>query len=124
TVLGLASGFYAGQRPGPREAPAEAEPEHVQAVAPATLQSLGVRIEALAAEDFRATTGVAATVVDLPAAQRVVAAPWGGVVRAVQTAPGAIVAGGAVLVTIVRDPIPPPELRWTAGVVAPGQEAV
>jgi multidrug efflux pump subunit AcrA (membrane-fusion protein) len=72
--------------------------------------------------DYVHAVEVPATVERLPAAERAVASPVAGTVRAVHVAPGRTVAAGDVLAEVVRDALPQPTLALTEAILKPLNE--
>lgn len=89
---------------------------------PRTLENLGVRIARLETVDHTTTVDVMGEIVARPDSRHEVTAWFGGRVETVHVAPGDHVVPGAPLVTLLRDPIPRPELRFTGELLAPGSE--
>jgi len=83
------------------------------------LLNMGATIRPVETSDFTQNVRVQATVVDAPLNSRPVTTALGGVVTELHARPGARVAPGAPLVTIIRAPIPRPELALT-GALLPG----
>jgi multidrug efflux pump subunit AcrA (membrane-fusion protein) len=77
--------------------------------------------EAVLSEYVR-TVDVPAVVEPLALAERPVASPGAGIVRAVLVAPGQVVTAGSVLVEVVRDALPQPTLTFTESILKPLNE--
>ncbi len=89
---------------------------------PATLENLGIRVEKVQPTTFFRNVSVAAVVVDTPTTEQPVYAPIGGRIESIDVELGTVVAPGKVVVTLVRDPLPRPQLTLTADVLRPAQE--
>lgn len=122
TALGALSGWIA-RRPAPAEPEGGAE-EHERHLSPQTLANLGVTVDEVRPTSFARHVSIAGVVVDTPATEQPVHAPIGGRVETVQADVGTIVKPGETVVTLVRDPLPRPELTLTAEVLEPAQESL
>lgn len=101
------------------EAPAADGPPRLSA---ATLATLGVRVAPVERQRFVRTLAVQATAVALPSAHQPLHAPFGGRVAALHVDRGDAVEPGAVVATLLRDPIPRPTLTLTGSLLEPAQE--
>lgn len=120
TVIGLVCGMLAAGGAGGEAAPAGAG--HPPVLPPATLTNLGVRVAEIQPGEFRRTVAVAAVAVDTPTTEQPVFAPIGGRVERIEVQVGTAVEPGRTVVTLVRDPLPRPQLTLTADVLRPAQE--
>ncbi len=89
-----------------------------------TLKNLGVTTGDLEITEFDRTRDLPAVVEHSPLNHTPVFSLVGGRVAAVAVEPGATVSAGEPLLTIVRDPIPPPTLAITEALLQPAQEAI
>lgn len=124
TLIGLISGGavtggFAGK--GETKEP-DTGGAHGPHLPPATLENLGIRVEKVQPTTFFRSVSVAAVVVDTPTTEQPVYAPIGGRIESIDVEPGTVVAQGKVVVTLVRDPLPRPQLTLTADVLRPAQE--
>lgn len=126
TAVGLAAGWYAGRQTSPtgdpHEHPEHEHPEGEVQLAPETLRALGVTVAPVTPGTHAGSIAVPAMVVAPPQARLPVPAPIGGRVERTDCVLGAAIRGGDALVTIVREPLPVPELRVAGEVVRPAQE--
>jgi len=124
TLVGLISGGAVtggfGRKADPKEE--DAGGAHGPHLPAATLENLGIRIEKVQTTTFFRSVSVAAVVVDTPTTEQPVYAPIGGRIDSIDVEPGSVVAPGKVVVTLVRDPLPRPQLTLTADVLRPAQE--
>ncbi|MGE4159162.1 MAG: hypothetical protein AB7F75_08705 [Planctomycetota bacterium] len=90
-------------------------------LSPQSLKNLGVETAPLEMGEYTVFRSIGARVEETSLTSRPVYAPMGGVVESIQVAHGMMVKGGQVLVTILRDPIPRPELRLTGQLLDPAQ---
>lgn len=88
----------------------------------ATIANLGIRVEEIQPTTFFRSVSVAAVVVDTPATEQPVFAPMGGRIESIDVEPGTVVNPGSTVVTLVRDPLPRPQLTLTADILRPAQE--
>lgn len=124
TAAGAAVGWYAAR---PEPAPAddhEDEHEHDAALSPATLANLGVEVGRLELGTYVETTSVAAVVRHREASAQPLFAPFAGRVESVAIEEGDVARPGTIAITLVRAPLPPPELTLTAPLLEPAQESL
>ncbi len=124
TLLGLFIGSMVAGGTGRREPTKEEGGEHGHApqLPPATLANLGVRVGKVEPTTFVRTVAVAAVVTDMPTTEQPVFAPIGGRIESIDVEIGRVVEPGRVVITLVRDPLPRPQLTLTADVLRPAQE--
>ena len=91
-------------------------------LSPATLENLGVRVGEIQPTTFFRSVSVAAVVVDTPTTEQPVFAPIGGRIESIDVERGTVTKPGSTVVTLVRDPLPRPQLTLTADVLRPAQE--
>jgi len=119
-VIGLAGGWFAAVQGD------KAEPEGVAAVAGGlssqALKNLNVTVKKVQLGEFTRHIHVQAMVVDRPQNSHPVTAHFGGIVTKLHVATGDVVAAGGPVATLVRDPIPRPELTLTADILTPVSE--
>jgi multidrug efflux pump subunit AcrA (membrane-fusion protein) len=96
--------------------------EAAPALSPRALANLGVTTGPAALGEHVRWIEVPAVVSHLPGSELPLTAPASGRVRLVAARPGAAVAGGQVLVEIVRDAYPPTALALTEAIVKPLNE--
>ncbi len=116
---GLVAGGFGAK---PETAEADTGAAHGPHLPAATLENLGVRIDQVQPTTFFRTVSVAAVVVDTPTTEQPVYAPIGGRIESIDVEPGTVVAPGKAVITLVRDPLPRPQLTLTAEVLRPAQE--
>ncbi len=116
---GLVTGGFGGRSESKEPDSGAAHELHLP---PATLENLGVRIDEVQPTTFFRSVSVAAVVVDTPATEQPVFAPIGGRIDSIDVERGTVVTPGKVVVTLVRDPLPRPQLTLTADVLRPAQE--
>ncbi len=123
TMAGLAGGWLvAGGGASETAATDDAAAGGTAHLSAATLKNLGVSVESVQPTTFFRTVSVAAVVVDTPATEQPVFAPIGGRIESIDVERGTVVAPGATVVTLVRDPLPRPQLTLTADILRPAQE--
>ncbi|MEK7466800.1 MAG: hypothetical protein AAB074_05225 [Planctomycetota bacterium] len=86
------------------------------------LKNLGVTFVEAAPVDFSRNIGIPAAVVAPAISVTPVNAPVSGRVLEIRVPAGSVVAAGAVVATLLRDPIAPPELLVTAEIFQPAGE--
>ncbi|MGE3424775.1 MAG: hypothetical protein AB7N24_22220 [Dehalococcoidia bacterium] len=100
------------------------EGDHGPSLSEATLANFGVRLEPVQSTTFLRTVSIAAVTVDTPATEQPVFAPIGGRIESIEVKRGTVVSPGATVVTLVRDPLPRPQLTLTADILRPAQESL
>lgn len=131
-VLGAAlctgAGLLAGRQflavPASNETADDAGEAETTSFSPVTLQNLGVTVGPIEPSAYTRTVSVAAVVTPPPRSERSVYAPIGGKVLSVEVELGQFVRPTATVVTILRDPLPRPELTLTSDVLKPAQEGL
>lgn len=136
-ALGVAGGWHLSNRTGGGHADAPADhddhadhedDEHeghtdgLLVFSPQALANMGVTVAELEEGAFAVTENIPATVVETPQTEQPVVAPVSGVVQTVTPRLGQRVAAGDVVVTILRDALPRPELGLTEGMLQPATE--
>lgn len=125
TGLGLVTGMVATRSSASGAAAPEDEQGHDHSkLSEATLRNLGVTVAPAAKSRFVTSREVAASVVDGPFAELPQHAPIGGRVAEILVKPGMVVAAGAPLVKLTRDPLPRPRLELTADILVPSRESL
>ncbi len=133
TVIGLGGGWFAASQTSKAGSAAKPKDEHKEGdghdegpghaeISSQALLNLGVTFKELEASDFSRTTGVPAVVESPFATEYPVASPVSGRVLEVRVVSGGIAAAGDVVVTVLRDALPFPELVLTADIVQPASE--
>ncbi|HEB53479.1 MAG TPA: hypothetical protein ENI87_09520 [bacterium] len=124
TILGLVSGRAITSGPAEHAGtePAEAGGAHGVHLPPATLANLGVRVEPVQTTTYYQTVSMAAIVVDTPTTEQPVYAPIGGRIESIDVRRGTAIDPGRTVITMVRDPLPRPQLILTADALRPAQE--
>ena len=117
TLIGLGGGYLA-TAPKASSAPAEAGAEHGAekanpGLSPQALANLGVTLAPAETKAFVRHRDIPAAVVEVPTTVKIVLAPVGGRILKLNVVPGSVVAGGAVLYQILRDPLPRPTYTLT-----------
>jgi multidrug efflux pump subunit AcrA (membrane-fusion protein) len=121
--IGFAAGWWLAPDPAPPdEAPHEHDAGDEVTLPAEALASLGVEVAPLEAAAWTESIALPGTIRLPPGAEQPVPAPLGGRVERIDAKLGQTVAPGDALVTIVREPLPLPELRVTGEVVRPAQE--
>jgi multidrug efflux pump subunit AcrA (membrane-fusion protein) len=133
--VGLAGGWFAarqtssgggekaaghGKEPG-HEGHAHEDGDHLD-ISEQALKNLGVTFVEAAPVDFSRNVGIPAVVVAPVGSEIPVTAPVSGRVLEIRVPEGSVVAAGAVVATLLRDPIAPPELVVTAEIFQPAGE--
>ncbi|MEM8884329.1 MAG: hypothetical protein AAGD14_09685 [Planctomycetota bacterium] len=116
-AFGVLAGWFGARQSVQEEAAGtdDAPPE----LSDRTLANLGVTVGPAELSAFVRTVQVQATVQDAPNNEEPLVALLGGVVTKLHTRSGAIVRTGDPIVSIARAPIPRPELKLIADIVAP-----
>ena len=127
TVIGIIGGWIAARQGGALGHSDEKQTQAAPGSEPLpaeTLENLGVRIENAKVTTFVAHRSIPAVVSRTPFNEQPVVAPLGGRVLAVSVEPGMVVQAGDTLLTLVREPIPRPELKLTEEILKPARESV
>jgi len=135
TSIGLVCGWYGAARAlggsaaqgvhgGADDHGAADDQAHVGAptLSAQTLANMGVRVTEAALTDYSRHQPITAVVAPTPRATQGVYAPVAGRVQSIDAEFGAVVAGGDVLVTLVRTPLARAALVLTEGVIKPVSE--
>ncbi|MCA8962281.1 MAG: hypothetical protein KDC38_17270 [Planctomycetes bacterium] len=129
--LGLGGGWYAARQTSTSsEEGGHGGHDHgAEAVAPSgftpeALRNLGVTTGTIQPARYVVHDSIPARVVETPFTYQRLTAPVGGRVRAIHVERGAVVDAGAIVVTLVRDPLPNPELTITSSILQPANEDV
>jgi multidrug efflux pump subunit AcrA (membrane-fusion protein) len=133
TVIGLGGGWFAARQTSTAGGEAKPKDEHKEGdghdegaghaeISSQALLNLGVTFKELEATDFSRTTGIPAVVESPSATEYPVASPVAGRVLEVRIVNGGIAAAGEIVVTVLRDALPFPELILTADIVQPASE--
>ncbi|KAF0245846.1 MAG: hypothetical protein FD180_1258 [Planctomycetota bacterium] len=131
--IGLAGGWFAARQTssGAKEGGHEKEKGHEGHdheagdhldISGQALKNLGVTFVEAAPVDFSRSIGIPAAVVAPAVSEIPVTAPVSGRVLEIRVPAGSVVAAGAVVATLLRDPIAPPELVVTAEIFQPAGE--
>lgn len=116
---GASAGGHAGHAHGGGE---EAHAE-TPVLSPRALANLGVVVGPARLGEHVRMLEVPGTAERPVLAERAVVSPVAGVLRAVRAAPGSVVAAGAPLAEVLRDPLPTPVLALTEPILEPLNEA-
>lgn len=125
TVLGLVGGWFAAHQTGSAghgRSQNGADQGQPPKLPPATLQNLGVSIGTMKPTTFVRYREIPAVVVPTPFTEQPVYAPIGGRVLEVRAELALVVAAGATVATLVREPIPRPTLTLTGDILRPATE--
>lgn len=136
TCIGLAGGWFAaGQKPvsghshddddEAQPSPASHGHDHGAAkpkLSPQARQNLGITVAEINTQEYVRTKAVPAIVIESPTSSQPLFAPAGGTIISVEVQPGQIVAPGATVVRILRDPLPRPALTLTDAIIKPARE--
>ncbi len=130
TAIGLVCGWYGASHTGggsdhgaaPQDAADTSAGAHAPALSETTLKNMGVRVAPAKLTSYSRHHSVSAIVAPSPGARQGVYAPSAGRVRSVETAFGAMVESGEILVTLVRAPLPRATLELTGDVLKPVSE--
>lgn len=127
TLVGAAAGWYASnQRGAGVQAPPDVAPVDTGAravhLSPQTLENLGVTVAPARLENFSRHREIPAVVTETPATYQPVFAPVGGRIETIRAEFGSVVRGKEVMVTLIRDALPRPQLTLTEEALKPATE--
>jgi len=133
TCLGLASGWFAAQQKSPAgghghaPAPEAGHEGHAHGPAapklsPQAVKNLGLVVAEAVKTTYWLRQDVPAVVAEAPDGVQPLFAPIGGRIAEIRAQPGAVVATGAVVLTLLRDALPRPVLTLTEQVLNPANE--
>ena len=91
-------------------------------LSPQALANMGIEVIEIEEEDFFVYESVPASIAETPLSEQPVTAPIGGIVQVVSPRLGQKVNGGEVVVRLVRDSLPRPELGLTEDLLKPATE--
>ena len=100
----------------------EAGDGHSAHLSEAALKNLGVMIGEINKTNFQNYRAVPAVVDETPFTELPLHAPMGGRILKIHVEKGMLVEAGRTLITLVRDPIPRPELKLVEDVLKPASE--
>jgi len=125
-AVGAVGGYLAHTSGGAAAAedPAADEHDDHDDLDEATLANLGVEVGTLEVGRHVVTRSVHGVIVDPGLGRRPVVAPFAGVVLDTDVRPGQVVGAGEVLLRVLRDDLPAPELKSTAEMLAPLDEGL
>ena len=137
TCIGLGTGWFAARQKkgsgGHGDSHGAAEPGHDEhaghdhgpakpKLSPQAIKNLGITLAEADTTVFWKYQAVPATVAEAPLSVQPLYAPIGGRVLEIKAMPGEVVAGGAVVLTILRDALPRPTLAMTDQILKPANE--
>lgn len=135
TGIGLGSGWFAARQKKVSSGHGEVEAGHADhgdhgsdhgpakpGLSPQAVKNLGVTLAEADTTVFWKYQAVPATVAEAPLSLQPLHAPIGGRVLEIKAMPGEVVAGGTVVITLVRDELPRPTLILTDQVLKPANE--
>jgi len=125
TIIGIGGGWYAAlQSIGVSKTAVEDPALSKQALPEQTLKNLGVKLGKVRAKRFSRYRSLPAVVVDTAFTEQQVYAPLGGQIDKVKVEPGMVVSAGQTVATLIREPIPRPELMLTEEILKPATEEI